>query len=438
VTSQRFTSGPAEVRVLPVVGLPEVEAGADLGTLICDAALAGPGLADGDILVITSKVVSKAEDRVVTGDRESAIRAETVRVVARRGQTTISQTRHGLVMAAAGVDESNTAPGTVVLLPVDPDASAEALRKSITERAGARIGVIITDTMGRPWRAGQTDTAIGAAGIVPLRDHRGEEDTFGNLLEVTVAAVADEIAAAADLVKQKTTGVPVAIVRGLADLVTDAAGPGAAALIRPAEEDMFRLGAADVLTARRTVREFTAAPVSPAAVRRAIAAAITAPAPHHSEPWRFAVVESAGARIRLLDDMLGAWKADLAADGFTAEQIARRVRRGEPLRKAPLIIVPCLVANAAHTYPDARRNASERAMFLVAIGAAIENLLVALAVEGLGSCWISSTLFCRDVTARALGLPPGWEPMGAVGVGHPAAPAPDRPARDPDHFTLQC
>jgi coenzyme F420-0:L-glutamate ligase/coenzyme F420-1:gamma-L-glutamate ligase len=437
MTSQRFTPGPAEVSVLPVAGLPEIEAGADLGTLICEATLAGPGLADGDILVVTSKIVSKAEDRVVTGDRDSAIRAESVRVVARRGPTTISQTRHGLVMAAAGVDESNTAPGTLVLLPVDPDASAEALRKSITERAGARVGVIITDTMGRPWRAGQTDTAIGAAGIMPLRDHRGQEDTFGNLLEVTIAAVADEIAAAADLVKQKTTGVPVAIVRGLSDLVTDAAGPGAAALIRPAEEDMFRLGAADVLTARRTVREFTAAPVSPQAVRRAIAAAITAPAPHHSEPWRFAVLESQQSRTRLLDDMLAAWRADLAADGFTAEQIARRVRRGEPLRKAPLIIVPCLVADAAHTYPDADRNASERAMFLVAIGAAIENLLVALAVEGLGSCWISSTLFCRDVTAQALGLPPGWEPMGAVGVGHPAAPAPDRPLREPDHFTLR-
>jgi coenzyme F420-0:L-glutamate ligase / coenzyme F420-1:gamma-L-glutamate ligase len=200
---------------------------------------------------------------------------------------------------------------------------------------------------------------------------------------------------------------------------------------------MFRLGAADVLTARRTVREFTAAPVSPAAVRRAIAAAITAPAPHHSEPWRFAVLESAAARTRLLEDMLAAWKADLAADGFTAEQIARRVRRGEPLRRAPLIIVPCLVAEAAHTYPDARRNASERSMFLVAMGAAIENLLVALAVEGLGSCWISSTLFCREVAAKALGLPPGWEPMGAVGVGHPAAPAPDRPDRDPDQFTLR-
>ena len=134
--------------------------------------------------------------------------------------------------------------------------------------------------------------------------------------------------------------------------------------------------------------------------------------------------------------MLAAWQADLTADGFTPEQIARRVRRGDPLRKAPLIIVPCLVADAAHTYPDARRNASERTMFLVAMGAAIENLLVALAVDGLGSCWISSTLFCREVATQALGLPPNCEPMGAIGVGHPAAPAPDRPARDPDEFAV--
>ncbi len=428
---------PSSVAVLPVPGLPEITPGADLAGLIADAALAGPGLADGDVLVITSKIVSKAEDRVVAGDREPAIRAETLRVVARRGPTTISQTRHGLVLAAAGVDESNTRPGTVVLLPLDPDRSAEALRKAIGARAGVRLGVIISDTMGRPWRAGQTDAAIGAAGITPLRDHRGQLDTFGNVLEVTMAAVADEVAAAADLVKQKTTGVPVAIVRGLAALVTDAAGPGAAALVRPAEDDMFRLGTADVLVARRTVREFTAAPVSPHAVRRAIAAAITAPAPHHSQPWRFAVLESAAARTRLLDEMLAAWTADLTADGFTPEQVARRLARGEPLRKAPLLIVPCLVPDAAHAYPDARRAAAERAMFLVSMGAAVQNLLVALAIEGLGSCWVSSTLFCPEVTAQSLGLPAGWEPMGAVGVGHAAGPAPDRPPRDPDEFTLR-
>jgi len=434
-TGERAASGPAgpSLTVTGVRGLPEIASGADLAALIADAA---PALADGDIVVVTSKIISKAEGRVIRADREWAIDEETVRVVARRGPARIVETRHGLVLAAAGVDNSNTVPGTVALLPEDPDGSARRLRKALRERAGATVGVIITDTMGRPWRVGQTDTAIGAAGMAPLRDHRGQADTFGIPLEVTLAAVADEIAAAADLVKGKTSGIPVAIVKGLAELVTDSDGPGAQALIRPAAEDMFRYGPAEVLTARRTVREFTDAPVDAAAVRRAIGAAITAPAPHHSTPWRFAVLESAAARTALLDDMLTAWIADLRGDGFTEEQIARRVRRGEPLRRAPLIIVPCLVAEAAHAYPDERRAAAEREMFVVAMGAAVQNLLVALAVEGIGSCWVSSTLFCRPVAAAALGLPAGWEPMGAVGVGHPAAPAPDRPPRDPETFLL--
>jgi coenzyme F420-0:L-glutamate ligase/coenzyme F420-1:gamma-L-glutamate ligase len=419
--------------VTGVTGLPEIATGADLAGLITGAV---PTLADGDIVVVTSKIISKAEGRVIQADREQAIDKETVRVVARRGPARIVETRQGLVLAAAGVDNSNTLPGTVALLPEDPDCSARRLRQALRERAGIAVGVIITDTMGRPWRVGQTDTAIGAAGFMPLRDHRGEADTFGTPLEVTLAAVADEIAAAADLVKGKTMGIPVAVVRGLADLVTESDGPGAQALIRPAAEDMFRYGSADVLTARRTVREFTDAPVDADAVRRAISAAITAPAPHHSTPWRFAVLESVAARTALLDDMLAAWITDLQGDGFTPEQIARRVRRGEPLRRAPLIIVPCLVAEAAHAYPDERRAAAEREMFVVAMGAAVQNLLVALAVEGLGSCWVSSTMFCRPVAAQALDLPRGWEPMGAVGVGHPAAPAPDRAPRDPGSFLI--
>jgi coenzyme F420-0:L-glutamate ligase / coenzyme F420-1:gamma-L-glutamate ligase len=421
------------VTVVPVTGLPEITAGSDLAALIAAAA---PDLRAGDILVITSKIVSKAEGRVVTVSREQAIEAETVRVVARRGATTIAQTRHGLVLAAAGVDESNTAPGTVVLLPEDPDESARRLRKALHHRTGVTLGVVVTDTMGRPWRAGQTDNAVGAAGIIPVRDYRGEPDTFGNILEVTVAAVADEIAAAADLVKGKSRHVPVAVVRGLAEFVTEQDGPGARALIRPAEEDMFRFGSADVPLARRTIRAFTAEPVDAGAVRRAVATALTAPAPHHSEPWRFVVLESAAARTALLDAMREAWITDLRRDGFTPEQIARRIRRGEPLRQAPLIVVPCLVTDAAHDYPDERRSASELAIFTVSIGAAVQNLLIALAVEGLGSAWISSTLFCQDVAARAMDLPAGWRPMGAIAVGHPAEQARPRPPRDPGDFLL--
>jgi coenzyme F420-0:L-glutamate ligase / coenzyme F420-1:gamma-L-glutamate ligase len=426
-----------DVTLTPIMGLPEIGAGDDLGAMIATAlSESGPAPRDGDILVVTSKVVSKAEARVVAASREEAIAAETVRVVARRGPTTIAQTRHGFVLAAAGVDASNTAPGTVVLLPEDPDESARRLRKALRARFGVLVGVVVTDTMGRPWRAGQTDTAIGAAGVQPLRDHRGETDTFGNTLEVTVSAVADEIAAAGDLVKEKALQIPVALVRGLSSLVTEADGPGARALVRPAAEDMFRLGTADVLAARRTVRSFTGEPVDVAAVERSISAALTAPAPHHSQPWRFVIVASETARTALLDAMLQAWVADLRGDGFSEEQIARRTRRGLPLRQAPLIVVPCLEASAAHAYPDERRSRAEQDMFTVSMGAAVQNLLVALAVENLGSAWISSALFCQDVAAAALDLPTGWRPMGAIAIGHPAAPAAPRPPRDPATFTI--
>jgi coenzyme F420-0:L-glutamate ligase / coenzyme F420-1:gamma-L-glutamate ligase len=431
-------TAPGPVEIHGIAGIPEISPGDDLARVIADAALAagGPGLHDGDILVVTSKVVSKAEGRVAVMSRADAVAAETVRVVARRGETTIAQTRHGFVMAAAGVDESNTEPGTVVLLPEDPDESARRLRKALRDRAGVNLGVVVTDTFGRPWRAGQTDTAIGAAGVTAILDHRGETDAWGNVLDVTMAAVADEIAAAGDLVKGKAAQLPVALVRGLPALVTEADGPGARVLVRPSDEDMFRLGAADVLPARRTVRAFTGQPVDPAAVERAIGAAITAPAPHHSEPWRFVVVASLTARLTLLDAMQDAWVADLRADGFTEEQIARRVRRGEPLRHAPLIIVPCLEPSAMHAYPDDRRIRAERDMFMVSMGAAVQNLLVALAVENLGSAWISSALFCQDVAAGALGLPGDWLPMGAIAVGHPAAPAAPRAPRDPAAFTI--
>src|SRR5256885_16880756 len=243
-----MSTGP--VTVIPVTGLPEISAGAGLAGL---SVAAVPDLRDGDILVVPSKIVSKAEGRGVTAPRDQAIEAEPVRVVARRGPTTIAQPRHGLVLAAAGVDESNTAPGTVVLLPEDPDESARRLRKALHQRTGRSIGVLVTDTMGRPWRAGQTDSAIGAAGVTPLRDHRGEPDTFGNILEVTVAAVADEIASAADLVKGKARQVPVALVRGLAGLVTQLDGPGARGGIRTAEEDMFPFGSAGRPPGRRAI-----------------------------------------------------------------------------------------------------------------------------------------------------------------------------------------
>ncbi len=424
------------LQILPVPGLPEIDADSDLAGLIAKAA----DYKDGDILLVTSKVVSKAEGRLLhAADREAAIDAETVRLVARRGPIRIVENRNGLVMAAAGVDASNTAPGTVLLLPEDPDGSARALRARLRQLTGRRLAVVVTDTFGRPWRNGLTDVAIGAAGLAVLDDHRGRSDSHGNELFQTVTATADELAGAADLVKGKATGTPVAVVRGLGHLVTAEDGEGVRPLLRPAADDMFRLGTSEAIrqavTQRRTVRAFTAEPVDPDAVRRAVAAAATAPAPHHTTPWRFVLLETPEVRTRLLDAMLAAWRRDLAGlDGWDEEKIARRTARGDVLRSAPYLVVPCLVMDGSHDYPDARRAAAEREMFTVAVGAAVQNLLVTLAGEGYGSAWVSSTMFCRDTVREVLDLPDHWDPMGAVAVGRPAEPPRNRPDRTADAF----
>ncbi len=232
--------------IWPLHGLPEITPGADLGAMIADAA--GGELRDGDILVVTSKIVSKAEGRIIRADdREDAITAETVRLVASRtsptGHTTrIVENRLGIVAAAAGVDASNTPEGTVLLLPEDPDASAREIATALRLHTGAHVGVIVSDTLGRAWREGQTDAAIGAAGVNVFEDLRGKTDAEGRELVVTQPCVADELAAATDLVKGKASRMPVAVVRGRGDLVGDLDLPGARSIVRPAERDMFARG----------------------------------------------------------------------------------------------------------------------------------------------------------------------------------------------------
>ena len=423
------------LEVHPVRGLPDIRPGDDLAALLADAF----AYQAGDVVVVTSKVVSKAEGRLIPAgtDREAtrqrAVEDETVRVVARRGTTAIVETRHGLVMAAAGVDASNVRGDEIALLPLDPDASAAAIRDRLQQLTGVQLAVILSDTMGRAWRIGQTDQAIGVAGLAPIRDSRGRTDSHGHVLEVTEMAVADEIASAAELVKGKFDGVAASVVRGFA---YDDDGRGAQALVRPAAQDWFRLGTSDAhqqtLGLRRTVRSFTDQPVPRDAVLRAVAAALTAPAPHHTTPWRFVLVEE--RREQLLDAMAARWSADLRADGFSEESIAVRLRRGEVLRRAPYLVVPCLVRDDRHDYPDARRQAAEERMFVVSGGAAVQNLLVQLATEGLGSAWVSSALFCPEVVQQVLDI--DADPLGVVAVGYPAAEPRPRPERDPADYLL--
>ncbi|WP_046316239.1 coenzyme F420-0:L-glutamate ligase [Mycobacterium sp. UM_Kg1] len=430
----------AAVEILPVTGLGEFRPGDDLAAALAAAA---PWLADGDIVVVTSKVVSKSEGRIVPAPhdaeardalRRQLVEAEAVRVLARKGRTWITENRIGLVQAAAGVDGSNVGSDELALLPVDPDASAAALRAGLAERLGVAVAVLITDTMGRAWRNGQIDVAIGASGMTVLNGYAGAVDRHGNELVVTEVAVADELAAAADLVKGKLTDVPVAVVRGVS---SPDDGSTAAALVRSGSDDLFWLGTAEAIEMgrtqaqllRRSVRTFSTESVPAQLITDAIAEALTAPAPHHTRPVRFVWLQTPGVRTRLLDAMAQRWRADLTADGKAPEAVEARVARGQILYQAPEVIIPMMVPDGAHHYPDEHRTAAEHTMFTVAVGAAVQGLLVALAVRGVGSCWIGSTIFTPDLVRTELDLPSTWEPLGAIAIGYPTEPlAPRSPA----------
>ncbi|MGI8758234.1 MAG: coenzyme F420-0:L-glutamate ligase [Acidimicrobiales bacterium] len=231
------------LEIFPVHGLPEVRPGDVVAALI--AGVAGLDLRDGDVVVVTSKVVSKAEGRLVELDpdddaaRRRLVEAEAVRVLRRRGDLLVTETAHGFVCANAGVDLSNVERGRAALLPVDPDRSARRIRDGLRARSAVEVGVIVSDTFGRPWRRGATDVALGCAGIAAVVDLRGGADTLGRPLEVTEVGVADELAAAAELVMGKAAGVPVAVVRGV-DPAWLRESSVRTEIVRPHGEDLFR------------------------------------------------------------------------------------------------------------------------------------------------------------------------------------------------------
>jgi len=245
------TPEPSAIRIFAPAGIGEVVAGTDLATAIVTATAAdslGP-LRDGDIVVVTSKIISKAEGRIQpASQRAELITSESRRTVARRGDTRIVRTHGGLTMAAAGVDASNVSAESILLLPHDPDASAAGLRAQLVAATGLGLGVIISDTAGRPWRMGQTDYAIGVSGVQVVQNYVGARDTYGNELQVTAMAVADELAAAADLVKGKLRGRPVAVVRGLGGLVSGT-DSSARELLRDPGRDMFSFGSQEAVLA---------------------------------------------------------------------------------------------------------------------------------------------------------------------------------------------
>jgi coenzyme F420-0:L-glutamate ligase/coenzyme F420-1:gamma-L-glutamate ligase len=234
----------SSLAIIPVTGIGEIGPGDDLASIIAEATRqTGNSLQEGDVLVVTQKVVSKAEDRLVDVDPEfghkTLVERESVRVVRRRGDLIISETEHGFVCANAGIDLSNVEAGRAALLPVDSDRSARRIRDALTHRFGIDVAVVVSDTFGRPWRRGVTDVAIGCAGLRPVVDLRGTTDALGRELQVTEVAVVDEIASAAELVMGKADGVPAAIVRGV-DPTWLGDGSVVADVVRDPADDLFR------------------------------------------------------------------------------------------------------------------------------------------------------------------------------------------------------
>jgi coenzyme F420-0:L-glutamate ligase/coenzyme F420-1:gamma-L-glutamate ligase len=379
------------IEILPVEGLPEFRPGDSLSGAIAAAAR---WLRSGDIVVVTSKVVSKTEGRLVRvpADPEERDRIrrrlvfeESVRIIARKERTLITENRLGIVQAASGVDASNVASDELALLPTDPDTSAHALRWGLRDRLGVEVAVVITDTMGRAWRVGQTDVAIGSSGLTVLHSYRGQVDRQGNELAVTEIAVADEVAAAADLVKGKLGAMPVAVVRGL---TIGGEGSWARDLVRPVGEDLFRLGTEEAIAQGRReaallptpTRSFTDEPVAEDVLTQAVAAALLP-----DSPVRFALLADQRKRVldKLADDFLSA--ATEVVLVFSTDQFAA--------------------------------------------GSAVRNLQVALAAEGLGTSWV-------PLSSVPLAVPDGWTLLGAVAVGHPEGgpPTPQVPADLDERF----
>ncbi|HYG70770.1 MAG TPA: coenzyme F420-0:L-glutamate ligase [Actinomycetota bacterium] len=381
------------VEIFPVGGLPEFGDGDDLAGTLADA-VASLGPRAGDVLAVTQKVVSKAEGRIVRSDDARAhavwVERETRRVVARRGDLVIAETRHGLVCANAGVDASNVANGWLTLLPEDPDASAETIRAVLVERFGAGLGVVITDTFGRPWREGLVNVAIGCAGLPAAVDLRGSRDHHGRVLDATVVALADEIAAASGLVMTKAARVPAALVRGV-DVPPGVPASAATSLVREVGDDLFRESPLWAVASTRDLDAFGAGEVP----RDVLVEAMRAVAPRGVA---FVAATSDAARARV-----------------------RAAIRDDGARALVATAVAALVPSTTFDGDDA----------LVEGGRAVGRLAIALHAQGVGSAWIPRSHVDVELI-RSTGDDVGSRPLGVLALGRTRTEAASpRPPSDP-------
>lgn len=449
MASSPFTPNSASISVIPVPSQATFTHGDDLADAIETALTANAlTLQPYDVVLVSSKVVSLTEGATVsrtagdlTAARRDYARRDAHEIVADSPHVLITRTKHGFVAANGGLDASNVADRTqLLLLPDDPDRSAQILRHALTTRYDVTVAVIITDTFGRPWRMGQTDVALGVSGIHPVRDERGTTDLYGQTLDVTEAAIADALAGAADLVRHKASGTPFVLIRGLDPALFDpTVNAGGQALIREPDRDLFRFGGSTAiehgLVQRRTIRQFVADQTVPdTVIEAAVRTAIQVSAPHHSQPWRFSALTDT-TRQTLLDQMAAAWRTDLTRDGINPEVIDRRLEHSNAvLRQAPTLLVAFVDLAAADTYGDRRRQHAEHELFMLSGGAAIQNFQVTLAAHNAASAWISAPLFCADVIRSALDVPGTYRPLGMLAIGYPATTPPVRAVPDVNRF----
>ena len=452
----RFANGQAvSLHLTALAGVPLVKSDDDLLSITLAALKqSNEQLHDGDVLVVAQKIVSKAEGRLVSlADVTPSSRAEALarevnkdprlvelilqestEVVRARWDVLVVEHRLGFVLANAGIDQSNVEHGQsselALLLPRDPDASCAKLRAALKTHTGADVAVIINDSHGRAFRNGVVGVALGVSGTTALSNLRGTPDLFNRSLRHTEVGTADEIAAAASLVMgQGAEGRPMVLVRGIQALHHDGK---AADLIRPKELDLFRTPwmastppeHLNALLGRRTIRRYLDKQVPDQLVEELLRAATYAPSAHNRQPWRFAVLKSADAKLRLARAMGERLRMDRTGDGDLPEIIEADVARSSRrITNAPVVIVVCLTMEDMDRYGDLARSSAEHQMAMQGTAMAMQNLLIAAHALGLSSSIMCAPLFCPDTTRASLDLPAHWEPQALITLGWPGGPA---------------
>ena len=441
---------PASVQLTALAGVPIVKPGDNLVEIIlASLATSNMTLHDGDILILAQKIVSKAQDRFVklkkiipspravqlarevnkSAQLVELILRESSEVVRHRRDVLVVAHKLGLVMANAGIDQSNVEQGdgddTALLLPEDPDGTCAQLRDALCAATGAGVGVIINDSHGRAFRHGTIGVAIGAAGITALADLRGSPDLYSRRLQSTEIGLADEIASAASLLMgQAAEGRPIVVARG----IVNALGSGCAAdLIRPKQIDLFRSPVnSDILEfifSRRSIRRYTDAPIADDDVERILGVATGAPSAHNRQPWRFAVLRNVSAKKRLAEVMGARLREDRSRDGDAANVIEADVARSiERITGAPVAILVCMAMEDMDGYLDQRRASAEHLMAVQSTAMAMQNIQLAAHALGLGASIMCAPLFCQNTVRTALDLPAAWEPQALITIGMPANP----------------